>query len=93
MNTEEYRKKLSELTDDQFKSFIEDFGGRDKTIEECVRRFVDNPQHERRICQLLGLITEAEKNTGATIKSAEAASSSSRTAKIALGISIGALLL
>lgn len=63
MTINEYRKKLKKLNDEQFNKFKKAFGGDYKTREEYVRDFVHNPKHERRICQLLRLKTEEEKNT------------------------------
>jgi hypothetical protein len=45
---------------------------------------VDYPEHERRICQLLNLKTEAEKLTGAALKSAEAAHQSAASARASM---------
>lgn len=84
MTLEEYDERLRELTDEEFQKFNNDFGGGQKTIEERVREFVDNPQHERRICHLLGLKTEAEKLTAAALKSANAADQSAASAKRSL---------
>jgi hypothetical protein len=76
MTLSEYEKRLSELTTEEFQKFNDDFGGGQKKIEQRVREFVDQPVHERRICQLLGLETEAEKLTAAALKSANAADQS-----------------
>jgi len=73
MTIDEYREKLKKLNDDKFNKFKEDFGGDLKTREEYVRNFVDNPKHERRICQLLKLKTEEEKITRATTRATIAA--------------------
>ena len=67
MTLEEYDKSLRELTNDEFQKFNNDFGGGQKTIEQRVREFVDYPEHERRICHLLGLKTEAEKLIAAAL--------------------------
>ena len=81
MTLEEYGEKLRELPDEKFQKFNNDFGGGQKTIEQRLREFVDNPEHERRICHLLGLKTEAEKLTAAALKSANAADQSAASAK------------
>lgn len=84
MTLEDYDKRLRELTDEQFQKFNKDFGGEKKTIEQRVREFVDDPKHERRICHLLGLKTEAEKLTAAALKSANAADQSAASAKLSM---------
>jgi hypothetical protein len=84
MTLEEFDKRLRELTDIEFEKFNNDFGGGGKTVEQRVREFVDDPKHERRICQLLGLTTEAEKLTSATLKSANAADLSAASAKLSM---------
>lgn len=84
MTLEEYGKRLQELTGKQLEKFNNDFGGGQKTIEQRVREFVDDPKHERRICHLLGLKTEAEKLTAAALKSANAAEQSAVSAKLSM---------
>ena len=84
MTINEYRKKLKKLNDKQFNKFKKDFGGDYKTREEYVRNFVDNPKHERRICQLLGLKTKEEKNTRAIRYSASSALISAIAAVLAV---------
>jgi hypothetical protein len=84
MTLEEYDTRLRELTAIEFQKFSNDFGGGEQTIEQRVREFVDDPKHERRICQLLGLKTEAEKLTAAALKSASAADQSAASAKLSM---------
>jgi hypothetical protein len=84
MTLEEYNERLRELTDEEFQKFNNDFGGGQKTIEQRVREFVDYPEHERRICHLLRLKTEAEKLTSAALKSADAAAQSASSAKLSM---------
>ena len=81
MTLKEYEERLRELTIEELQKFNNDFGGGQKTIEQRVREIVDYPEHERRICQLLGLKTEAEKLTNAALKSANAADQSAASAK------------
>jgi len=47
----------------------------EKTVREIplIRDYVDHPEHERRICQLLGLTTEEEKAVKAAVSSARSA--------------------
>ena len=84
MNLKEYEKKLRELTQGERQKFNADLGGDRTEIDQRVRDFVDHPEHEGRICQLLGLKTEAEKMTDATINSANAAMQSATSAKLSM---------
>lgn len=84
MNVKEYSDKLHTLADEELQKYIADFGGDRKEINQLVRNFVGHPEHERRICQLLGLKTEAEKMTDAAISSANAANISARSARLSL---------
>lgn len=84
MTLEEYEKRLRELTNEELQKFNNEFGGGHKTIEQRVREFVDYPQHERRICQLIGLKTEAEKLTDAALRSANAADQSATSARLSM---------
>ena len=84
MNLKEYENKLRELSPEELEKFNSDFGGDRTEIEQRVRDFVDHPDHERRICQLLGLKTEAEKITDAAINSANASMKSASSAKLSM---------
>jgi hypothetical protein len=84
MTLGDYEERLRELTSEEFHRFNDDFGGGQKTVEQRIREFVDFPQHERRICQLLGLKTEAEKLTDAAISSASAAVQSATSARLSM---------
>ncbi len=78
---EEYQRRLQELSEEQFAEFNKHFGGGQLTREARVREYVSDPRHERRICQLLTLKTEADKSTEAQLQSADAASASARAAR------------
>jgi len=88
MTTKEYRKKLKKLNDKQFNKFKKDFGGDYKTREEYVRNFVDNPEHERHICQLLDMKTEEEKVNKAITRSTIAAIVSAVAIVVSVGFSL-----
>jgi hypothetical protein len=92
MSIQEYEEALHKLNPEELKKFNENFGGGDLTIEQRVRNFVDEPQHEARMCQLLNLKTEAQKITDATVQSAEAAVKSASSAKISMICSIVACI-
>jgi hypothetical protein len=92
MNLKEYEKKLRDLTHEELQKFNADFGGERTEIDQRVRDFVDHPEHEGRICQLLGLKTEAEKLTDAAINSANAAMQSATSARLSMIWSVVACL-
>ena len=85
MTVQELREALEALSEEKFSAFVQQFGGDHKTPEQVVRAYVDgvdaNPKLERRLCQLLGLRTEEEKRTEATLV---AAANSKRSALAAL---------
>ena len=55
MTIGEYADALDALSNEKFQKFRVDFGGDFETKEQYVQDFVHHPEHERRICQLLGL--------------------------------------
>jgi hypothetical protein len=81
MTRQEYEEKLRGLGHVELQKFYDDLDGEQKTIEGRVREFNSHPEYERRICQLLGLKTEAEKLTDAALRSANAAVQSAASAK------------
>jgi len=92
MNLKEYKEKLQGLSPDELTKFNDDYGGCQLSVEERVRSFVDEPQHEARICQLLKVKTESQKITDATVNSAKAAEKSASSAKISMIFTIFACL-
>ena len=84
MTVGEYQEKLNSLSDAEVEKFCKDFGGGRQTREQLVRSFVDHPEYERRICQLLRLKSENEKVTYASVESAKAAASSASSARISI---------
>ena len=81
MTIAELTKTLADMPDEEFRTFCGDFGGgQDQTRDDVVRCYVDRPEVERRMCQLLDLIPESEKMTAASIESATAAAESARAA-------------
>jgi hypothetical protein len=88
MTLQELDEKLRSISPAELKKFNDEYGGGQKTVEERVREYVDCPIHERRLCQLLGLKTESEKITEATVNSADAAKKSASSAKLSIIISL-----
>jgi hypothetical protein len=92
MNLKELRNGLWQLSDPEFVKFVQDFGGSSQDREGVVRNFVDHPEHERRLCQLLDIATEEEKLVQATLASASSAKLSAIVAVIATAIALIALV-
>ena len=84
MTPQELEKRLTELSPEQLRKFNADLGGGEKTVQERVTEFVHNPDHERGICQLLGLQTEQDKLTEAAVRLANAAATSATSARSSL---------
>jgi len=93
MTLKELEEALTRLSDADFATFVSDFGGSYKTRKEVLRAFVDYPDSERRICQLLGLMTQDERLTEATISSARSARWSMIWAFFGVIVSVVALVI
>jgi hypothetical protein len=99
MTTKELKQKLGSMTDEEVSKFCEDCRLGDRPRDEISRIFVNKPELERRICDLLGFATEEEKSTEAATASAKADTSSARSAHwsfvcavISISISLVALV-
>ena len=91
MTESEYRAALDKMTEPEFSKFKTEFGG-EGTRDRYVSEFAHDPKHERRLSQLLGRPTEAEKMTKAAVESARAATESAEHARLANRISVAALI-
>jgi len=81
------------MSDTEFNDFIKDFGGEYKESLKFLRDYVDHPEWEPRICQLLGLQTEEEKRTQAVIEAGKGAKYAAVAASISALISLIVLLI
>ncbi len=100
MTITEYKSALEALDDKGFDSFRKMFGGDFATRQQYVDEFVHKPDHERRICQLLGLMSQEEKLSEASMTSARAALEAARSARwsmiwalVSVFIAMGSLFL
>lgn len=100
MTPNELKAALDRLSDAEFATFRRSMGGDYPTRQGYVDSFVHTPDLERRLCQLLGLPTEAEKSTTASLTSASAAAETVQLARranfiawLALAISLVAFIL
>lgn len=93
MTPDELNAKLNKMSDDDFKKFVAKYGGGYEDRQRLVRDFSENPAHgERRLCYLLGLPTEEERRTKATIDSAKSAKNSSLAAAVSALIALMSLV-
>ena len=92
MTRDELRRKLISMSDREIGEFCQEFGGGEQTRDQLVRTFVDHPEFERRMCQLLQLPTEDEKLTTAATSSARSARYSVIWASLSVLISTAALI-
>jgi diguanylate cyclase (GGDEF)-like protein len=77
----EYESALGGLDDRKFAAFRVAFGGDFATRQQYVDDFVNHPEHQRRLCQLLGLKTEEEKLVEAALVVAKASAGSANLAR------------
>lgn len=84
MTVAEYKATLEALDEKQFIAFRAKFGGDYTTRQQYADDFVQHPEHERRLCQLLGVDTEQGKATAAAVSSAVAAQESARSSRWAM---------
>jgi adenylosuccinate lyase len=88
MTIDELRLALDRLSDAKFQALVAEFGGSHPDRAAVVRAFVDHPEFERRLCQLLDLRTEHEKATLAAERSAQASRNAAQAAWIAVLIAL-----
>jgi len=79
MTSDELRSKLTTMTPAELAVFRERYGG-DYTIDGYVDSFNRNPGQEAILCNILGIPTEQDRITAATLSSAQAAIDSAKTA-------------
>ena len=92
MNRQELEQALKGMTEDEFSKFSKDFGGGHGTYEGIVRAYVDNPNLEGRLCQLLKIPTEDERRTKAALDAVRSSKRSATAAVISAIIAILSLL-
>lgn len=80
----EMKAALDRLSDEQFAEFRRAFGGDHPTRQGYVNHFVHHPGHERQLCELLGTITQEERQTAAALISSQAAADSARSARYSM---------
>jgi len=92
MNRQELDNTLRQMSPEDFIAFVKEFGGDDKTPDTIIRNYVDHPEWEPRLCQLLGFLTEEERRTQAVLRSAAAAKWSAVAAAVSAIIALVSLL-
>jgi len=92
MNRSELEEALQNKSSDDFASFVKDFGGDHKTPDTIIRDYIHHPEWEPRLCQLLGFLTEEERQTKAILQSAVSSKWSAIAAAVSAIIALLALL-
>jgi len=93
MNRGELEEKLNRMSGNNFKVFIKKFGGDYSKPSQLIRNYIDHPEWEPRLCQLLNLPTEDERKTQATISASKSAKYAAIAAAISIVISPAALII
>ncbi|MCP5245517.1 MAG: hypothetical protein H6937_06040 [Burkholderiales bacterium] len=92
MNRQEFEATLRKMSSEEFDAFVKDFGGDAKIPDTIIRNYIDHPEWEPRLCQILGFLTEEERRTEAILRSATSARWSAIAAAISAIIALLALL-
>jgi len=92
MNRQELETTLREMSPEEFEAFAENLGGNAKEPDTIIRNYIDHPEWEPRLCQILGFPTEEERRTDAILQSAASARWSAIAAAISAIIALLALL-
>ena len=92
MNRQELENTLRKMSSEDFVAFVKEFGGDAKTPSTIVRNYIDHPEWESRLCQILGFLTEEERRTQSVLRSAASARWSAIAATISAIIALLALL-
>lgn len=93
MSRKDIEAKVAAMSQTEIGEFWRDFGGGQHPGDDIVRHWVEHPQHRDRICQLLSLETDDEKQTTATVSAAKSAHRSALAAWIAAVAALISVLL
>ena len=93
MNRQELENTLRKMSPEGFVAFVKEFGGDAKTPDTIIRNYIDHPEWEPRLCQILGFLTEEERRTQSVSRSAASARWSAIAATISAIIALLAFLL
>ncbi len=92
MNRQELDNTLRQMSQEEFTAFVKDLGGEHKIPDTIIRNYIDHPEWEPRLCQLLGFLTEEERRTQAVLRSGAAAKWSAVAAAVSAIIALMSLL-
>jgi len=76
------------MSNKEINNFVKGFGDGYKNPSKIIRNYINHPEWEQRICQLLGLQTEEEKRTQAVIEARKGAKCAANTASISALVSL-----
>jgi hypothetical protein len=92
MNRQELENTLRKMSPEDFVAFVKKFGGEATTPDTIIRNYIDHPEWEPRLCQILGFLTEEERRTQSILRSSAAAKWSALAATISAIIALLAFL-
>lgn len=92
MNRQELENPLRKMSSEDFVAFVQKFGGGSQTPDTIIRDYIDHPEWEPRLCQILGFLTEEERRTQSVLRSGAAARWSAIAAAVSAIIALVSLL-
>jgi hypothetical protein len=92
MSRKDIEARVATMNQTEVGEFWRDFGGGEHSGDDIVRHWVENPQHRDRICHLLSLETDDEKQTAAVVSAAKSAHRSALAAWIAAAVALASLI-
>jgi len=92
MNRHELENALRKMSSEEFDAFVKEFGGDAKTPDTIIRNYVDHPEWEPRLSQILGFLTEEERRTQSILRSSASARWSAIASTISAIIALVAFL-
>ena len=93
MTIQEFKDTLDRMSPEDFRAFCVSCRKEWPNREAAVREFVEDPGVERKLCHLLGLELEAEKQAQAAVDAARSAKWSALTAAVAALVALLSFLL
>jgi|GEM_PF-3125506 len=93
MTVEDLRIALDAMNEEDFKAFTERYGGKYRKREQIVWHYVQGPNHEQVLAEMLGLQTEEDKRTALLISNARWGRRSGWAAIAAALVSLVSLLI
>lgn len=93
MSRKDIEAKVATMSQTEVGEFWRDFGGGERSSDDIVRFWVENPRNRDRMCQLLSLETDDEMQTAAVVSAAKSARRSAFAAWMAAAVALASLFL